>query len=449
MTVELKSKYKSLVAEAKALLAAGNVEAATAKMGEADIVKTQVDLYERVNAGESYLDQPAGTKAAQFREAMPGEGDAVVDEKSYREFEIPIVGRSGIEKKSFRFNVPLAVERKGYRGAFESYMRKGAQDIGPNDRKALTEAVDSAGGYLVPEEMIAGILKKVATMAVVRQYARVIQVSRDIAKLTRIKYTTDNKYTSGIRLTWTGETPSSSTAHRVTDQIYGTIAVPVHTAMASQLISNDLIEDSAYDVLGHTSELMAEAFALGEDAVFWTGHGAGQPRGIITDASDTANWDAEVKTASTAATFTADELLDVIYALPAQYEANSRIFMTKATEKFIRKFSDTNGDYLWPIWNQVGNLGVTPREIEGFPVVRDEFMDAIAADNGTSTTTYTYPLVFGDLSAYTIVDCVGLSIQRNDSLYSETNNTLLLGRRRVGGQLTEAYRLSILKTASS
>jgi HK97 family phage major capsid protein len=446
---ELKAKYKGYVSEAKSLLAGGKLDEATAKMGEADGIKAQIEAAERIGAGEAYLNEPAGTKAAHlgFRESMPDEGNAPVDGKSWRSFEIPIFGKAGIEKKEYRYFVPLAVDRKGYGNAFEAYLRFGKDGVGPNDRKALTEAVDSAGGYLVPEAMIAGILKKTATMATVRQYARVIQISRDIAKLTRIKYTTDNKYTSGIRLTWTGETPSSSTAHRVTDQVFGPLSAPVHTAMASQLISNDLIEDAAYDVMGISSELMGEAFALGENDVFWTGHGAGQPRGIVTDASDTAgNWDASVVEAGSAATFTADELLDVIYGLPAQYESNARVFMRKSTEKFIRKFSDTNGDYLWPIWNQVGNLGPTPREIEGFPVIRDEFVQAIPANGDTATW---YPVVFGDLSGYTIVDRVGLSIQRNDSLYSETNNTLLLGRKRVGGQLTEAYRISLLKVASS
>lgn len=445
---ELKAEYKGLLAEAKTLLGAGSVAEATAKMGSADEVKAQIDIAEKLQAGESYLSAPAGTKAAHmggYRDAMPGEGEAPVDAKAWRSFEIGVITPFGMEKKEFRFNVPLSVQKKGYGSAFESYMRKGVHDMGPNDRKALTEAVDSAGGYLVPEDVQAGIIKKIATMATVRQYARVIQISRDIASWPRIKYATNNEYTSGMRLTWTGETPSSATVHRVTDQVFGNITIPVHTAMASQLVSNDLIEDASYDVMGISAELMGEAFALGENAVFWSGSGAGQPRGILTDASSTADWNSKLVTGASASAFTADELIDVIYALPAQYERNARVFLTKATEKYIRKFSDTNGDYLWPVWNQVGNLGVAPNALLGYGVVRDEFCDEIS----DATNTTTYPVVFADLNGYCVVDRVGLSIQRNDSLYSETNNTLLLARKRVGGGLIEGYRFSLLKTVQT
>lgn len=444
---ELKAQYKAKVSEAKALLSGGKVDEATARMGEADGIKAQIDLAERVQAGDNYLAEPAGTKAAHlgFRDALPGEGDALVDEKAFRTFEIAILTPRGVEKKEFRYHVPLAVQKKGYKAAFESYLRRGVAEMQPNDRKALTEGTDSAGGYLVPEDIQAGILKKLATMATVRRYARVIQTSRDVARFTRIKYTTNNEYTSGVRFTWTGETPAASTTARVTDQSFGSIAIPVHTAMASQLVSNDLIEDSAYDVLGISTDLFAEAFALGENATFWTGHGAGQPRGIVTDASDTTNWDANVINADTANTVIAQDVIDVCYGLPSQYELNARWFMNKATEKQIRSLTDTNGDYLWPVWGQVGNLGGVPRELMAFPLERDEFVDDISVEGSGAT----YPIVFGDLSGYTIVDRVGLSIQRNDQLYSETNNTLLLGRKRVGGNLTEAYRLSVLKTSTS
>jgi HK97 family phage major capsid protein len=317
--------------------------------------------------------------------------------------------------------------------------------MGPNDRKALSESTDAAGGYLVPEDFHTELLKKVATIATVRMYARVIGTSRDIAKWPRVKYTTNNEYTSGMRLTWTGETPSSATVHRVTDQVFGEIAIPINTAMASQLQSADMIEDSAFDVLGISSDLLAEAFGLGENAEFWTGSGAGKPRGIITDASDTTNFDAAVTTAATADTIAADDVIDVCYALPAQYERNARWFMTKGTEKLVRKLQDTDGAYLWPIIAQVGGLGAAPDDLLGFPRTRDEFVDEIS--DGTTTTTY--PMVFGDLSGYIIADRVGLSIKRDENLYAETNQVLLLGRKRVGGQLAEAYRLSLLKTVHS
>ena len=60
--------------------------------------------------------------------------------ESFRTFEIAILGSRGVEKKEYRFFVPLAVQKKGYAPAFEGYLRKGWEGLGPNDKKALTEA---------------------------------------------------------------------------------------------------------------------------------------------------------------------------------------------------------------------------------------------------------------------------------------------------------------------
>lgn len=417
-------------------------------LAEADELKGKILLLERIEESDQFMDEPVGTKAAHagWRQSAPGEGDAPVDAKAWRETAIEVPTMFGIVKKNVRFNVPLAVQAKGYSDAFEAYVRKGRSELGPVDRKALSEGVDNAGGYLVPEEWQSSVIKKVMTMATVRLYARVISTSRDIVKWPRVKYTTNNEYTSGVRMTWTGETPSSSTAHRVTDQVFGELSIPVHTAMASQLISADLLADAAYDVYGISAELMGEAFALGENEAFWTGTGAGQPRGILTDIADTTNWDAAMTLCESAAgAITEGDVIDVAYALPAQYERNARWFMTKATEKKIRKLQDTGGAYYWPVLSAVGGFGTAGPNLLGFPTVRDEAVQDVA--DATSTTTY--PLLFGDLTGYVVVDRAAMSLQRFDEIYSETNQVLLLGKKRVGGQLSEAYRFSVLRSMNT
>lgn len=397
--IELKKMLAAKVAEAEKKAKTPEGELMTEEQakevarlyGEADLVKAQLDLLEKGNLLNVYLEEPSGTKAAHFRPAADGEGDHPFDPHAWRELEVKVGRGSDTQVKVLRYHVPLAVQQKGYASAVESYVRKGINRVGPNDRKLLEEALDTAGGFLVPEDMMGQIIKKIAARAVFRNFARVVTTGRDMVTLIRRKYTTDNQYTSGARLTWTGETPSSATAHRITDQVYGELNVPVNTAMASQLISKNLLEDSAYDVLDDSSSIFAEAFALGEENVFWRGTGAGQPRGLLVDASDTVNWDAQVQTAATANAIDADEVIDVAYALPEQYELNARWFMTKATEKYIRKLKDSSSDYIWPIVSQVGGLGGIPGDLLDFPRSRVPFMDNIS----DATNTTTHPLVFG------------------------------------------------------
>lgn len=415
-------------------------------LGKVDEWQAQADLVKRKAQNQKFMEDPSAKPVASsghWRNAAPSEGDADIDPSAWRSIKSqvvqidPIFGVPVVTEREVRFHVPLAVQTKGYNHAFEAYLRKG-MEIGPTDRKTLTEGVDNAGGFLVPEDYQVELIKKMATMATIRNRARVATTGRDLAKWPKINYTTNDKYTSGVRLTWTGESPATSTVHRVTDPQFGLYSIPVHTAMASFPMSNDLIEDSAFDILGISSDLLAEAFTLDENDAFINGSGVGRPMGLLTQVD--GDGPASVVSGN-GSTLTADGIIDLIYALPAQYEANAVTIMSKATEKVIRKLKDSQNNYLWPVWPQVGNFGVSPRELLGYPVFRDEFMPAIAAN--------AYPIIHGDLRGYLVLDRVGLSIQRlTDSAYAELNLTGLLARKRVGGQTIEPWRLKAQKVAA-
>ena len=443
---KLRNEYATKIAEAKTLAAKwqgkenempkADADAINGILGQADEIKVKLDLALKMQAGDDYLNAPAGTKAAHagWREAGPTEGESTVDQKAWREVEV--------NGKAVRFNVPLAVQQKGYAPAFEAYLRKGISDLGPTDRKTLTEGVDTAGGFLVPEDFQADLIKKIAAQAVIRANARVVQTSRDMVKWPRVNLTSDDTYTSGVRLTWTGETPSSATVHRVTDPVFGNITIPVHTAMASMPLSNDLIEDSAFDVIGQSGDMLAEAFAIGEDNVFVNGTGAGQPMGFMAEVSTTADTTAPAYVASGAAgTLTANGLIDLAFALPDQYDRNAKWYMAKGTEKVVRKLvGTTSGDYLFP-GGGVGLERLTSPELLGYPIMRCVNMPAL--------TTNAYPIAFGDMRGYIVADRVGFSVQRLTELYAETNITLLLARKRVGGYCAEPWRLRAQKIATS
>lgn len=435
---ELQKAYNAKIAEAKGLTGGDMTPEVADKvnglLGQADELKVQIDMAKRLADAEAHAAEPMGTKAAHhgWREAGPDEGMPAVDYDSWREV------KAG--NQTMRVYIPEAVAQKGYASAFEAYLRKGYRDLGPQDRKTLTAGSDSAGGFLIPEDYHLEIIKKSAAMATIRANARVAQTSRDMAKWPRITYATDDKYTSGVRMTWTGESPSSSTVHRVTEPVFGLLTIPVHTAMASVPFSNDLLEDAAFDVLGIGSSLLGEAFALGENDAFINGNGVSRPMGILTEVDET-DGPASVNSAN-AATLTSNGLIDLAYELPPQYENNAKWFMNKGTEKVIRKLvGTTSGEYEWPVVGNVGALGAVGSALLGYPIVREQFMPDV--------TTDAYPIVFGDMRGYLVLDRVGLSVQRLDELYAETNITLLLARRRVGGQLIEPWKVKVQKVSNT
>jgi HK97 family phage major capsid protein len=448
--VKLREQYQRQIDAAKAIrteFAGKDMPAEKAKeidtlLGAADELKVRIDLEKRMVDADAYMNEPAGTKAAHhgWRESGPEEGNVPVDEKAFREIEV----LTPFGRKAFRFHVPLAVQKRGYAGAFEAYARKGFAEMGPNDKKTLTEGVDTAGGFLVPEDYHTELIKKMATTAVMRSLARVVQTSRDMAKWPRINYATDDKYTSGVRLTWTGESPASSTTHRVTDPVFGLITIPVHTAMASMPMSNDLLEDAAFDVVGISSDLLAEAFSLGENDAFLNGSGVSRPMGLLTqvDSDGPASVAAGVANAISTSgdAHSGYRLVKLYYTLPAQYRRRATWLMNSLTALAVDSLVDAQDRPLIKELTTVSLETGEPTVIKGRPVLIDEFMPDISTD--------AYPIAFGDMSGYIVLDRVGFSLQRLSELYAETNITVLLARKRVGGYLAEPYRVKVLKAST-
>ncbi len=80
------------------------------------------------------------------------------------------------------------------------------------------------------------------------------------------------------------------------------------------------------------------------------------------------------------------------------------------------------------------------RRLLGYDVNYSGFMPSPAAG--------TYPVIFGDLSGYYLVNRVGFSIQVLRELYAETNQILLLGRLRFGGQVAEDWKIKVQRVGA-
>lgn len=333
-----------------------------------------------------------------------------------------------------------------YKGAYESYLRRDIDQMGPQDRKTLQEGQDDAGGFLVPEDWRAEMLKRLVSRPNIRANATVITTSRDSVRLPKIIYAGDYRYTSGVRIKWVGETPASASVHRVTDPVFGAELVQIYTAMASLPITLDLLEDSYFGIEEYIIQVLGEAYDLGEESVWISGTGAGQPQGLLTHpavatlSADTG--DGMHVISGDANLLTADALINLCMEVPEQYDVASKWYFNKRnTENAIRLLKEaTTGAYMWPVISQVGDLGPHGPGLLGYPTVRCPFLPNIAAG--------AYPILFGDMSAYRIVDRIGLSIQRLREIYAETNLVVYLARKRVGGKLLEPWRLKAQKVSA-
>jgi HK97 family phage major capsid protein len=404
---------------------------------------TVLETGERLEKSVDFINKP-GTGFLGSRPAGENEGLERVDVKSWRELELKTAWGEPI---TYRYHIPLAVRNRDYNSAFDAYCRKGLGGIGPADYKTLTEGTDTAGGFLVPEDVQTALIKKIATMAVVRSVASTYQTSRDIISFMRVNYasaaddTTGDLFTQPGRVTATGEVPSSSTVHRQTSTTWGQVKIPVNTVMMSELVSNDILEDSAIDLAMYIGESFAEAYSLYEENQFINGGGVNAPMGLLT-LVDATNGITSVNSGTTSTPYyTYAGVLNLEAALPPQYEANARWLASKSTYTYLRQVvTATTNEPLWPVYAAEGGFGPRPGNLLGYGTLRSQFMPL-------STSAGNFPLLLGDFRGYYIVDRIGLSIQRLVERYAEDNATAFVARKRFGADLVKPWMFRVAKIA--
>lgn len=308
------------------------------------------------------------------------------------------------------------------RKAFVSYLRRGVERIAPEEVKALTVANDANGGYLAPEEFGAELLKKLVEFSPIRAYANVVQISASEVKYPR--------RLTGTAATWVAETDTRTASGMTFEQA---LITPQELATYTE-VSNALLEDNGYNLEGELLADFAESFGKAEGLAFVKGTGTGQPKGIMVASGIT-----EVKTGNASAfptTNPADVLIAAFHKLPTIYAQRGVWMMNRNTMAVVRQWKDSNGRYLLLDPISAG----APATILGRPVVEMFDMDDINAG--------LYPVLFGDLSGYRIVDRIGLTTLRDPYSLATAGQVRFHARKRVGADLTHADRFVKIKVSA-
>jgi HK97 family phage major capsid protein len=431
-------RLREVVNEANELAAKGVLDKdesakLEALLHESDSLKAQIDNVSKLSrlnewAGESTGSPPLVTGGPTIRAITPAGATEVKRSPS----RIDMLDQYGEGLWDAKTHEKTGTDE--YRNAFKSYMR-GKSTMG--ELKVLQEGADTSGGFLVPADILNRVIAREPTPSRVAGLVTQLQTSRDQLVIPKIVYTADNLYTTGMRVTWTGEIPSSSSVHRVTDPVFGQVTVPIFTAMMSLPITNDMIEDSSFPIISYASGKFGETIDLLRDNMIINGTGLGQPAGILVNPGVGDDQPAVV-TSGSSSTLTGNGLIDLAFALPEQYDDNARFLFNKtSTAKAIAQLKDSDGRYMWGAGLQDSGLmaGWKNRDLLGYPVVMSGFMPDIAAS--------AWPIIFGDFSGYYLVNRIGFSVQILKELYAETNQILLLGRVRFGGITAEPWKLRI------
>lgn len=319
-----------------------------------------------------------------------------------------------------------------HRKALAAYLRCGDDDALRGldlEGKAMSTAVNAEGGYLVDPQTAETIQSVLRSGASLRAIANVVTVEASSFDVLI------DKTEAGAG--WADEV--TATAETDTPQIER-ISIPLHELSALPKASQRLLDDSAFDIEGWLAGRIADKFARAEADAFLNGDGSGKPTGLLTHstvANGSWNWGnlGYVATGTDGdfdATNPADAIVDLVYALGAQYRAGAAFVMNSKTAGAVRKMKDADGRFLWSDGLSQGE----PARLMGYPALIAEDMPDIGSD--------AMAIAFGDFAAgYTIAERPDLRVLRDP--FSAKPHVLFYATERVGGDVTDFAAIKLLK----
>jgi len=377
----------------------------------------------------------AGDPAAEVKEALTGFMGDITTRLQKQEERLTMLDRKSIATR--RPALESAAEAcVPHKKAFEAYVRNGDDDGLRGlvlEGKALNTAVAGDGGYLVDpqtSETIRSVLKSTASL---RQVANVVNV-----EATSFDVLVDHTDVGSGWATEAGSVTETDTP------VIERITIPLHELSALPKASQRLLDDSAFDIEGWLAGRIADRFARAEAASFVAGDGVDKPTGFLThpDVADgswawgSLGYVATGVDGGFAIMNPADAIVDLVYALGAQYRANASFVMNSKTAGVVRKIKDGDGRFLWSDGLAAGE----PARLMGYPVLIAEDMPDVASDATA--------IAFGDFAAgYTIAERPDLRILRDP--FSAKPHVLFYATKRVGGDVSDFAAIKLLKLSVS
>jgi HK97 family phage major capsid protein len=343
------------------------------------------------------------------------------DMDKFADMEISMKAQSEAQKKSAESMAKLEtiISRPGFANdskmeskhvqIFDKWLRKGKENLTPDEVKVLTVGNDTTAGYLAPPEYVRELIKGIVEYSPIRSIARIRSTSQRSIQVP--------KRTGEFTAQWVAE---QGTRSETTGYTVGLEEIAAHEMYALVDISEQELEDSVFNLEAEMNSEFTEQFAKAEGAAFVSGTAVGQPQGILTGLPGTRS-----QTSINNDALAADDLINAAHNVKAEYARNGSFILSRSTLAAVRKMQDGEGQYVFQPGVYAMGVG---SNILGHPIVECTDMPAVA--NGT------VPVVFGDFRrGYMIVDRTVLSIMRDPFTQASSGNVRYIARRRVGGQV--------------
>jgi HK97 family phage major capsid protein len=318
---------------------------------------------------------------------------------------------SGGEERAYRAGLQIRAAIYGDAAAIKECVKLGIRI------KSQTEGVNSAGGFLVTDELEKEILSLRDLAGVFRKNARVLPIGSDARSWPR--------RVTGLTVAATGEGSAAGESSAAFDAI-GFTAKKLAGLVR---LSSEVYEDETVGLAAWLAEELAWSFADQEDSWGFTGDGTsafGGVRGLTALAVD-GNHNAGKYTAASAHTafntLDATDIAGFVGLLPAYAVPSASFFMSHAAfSNCFFRIAQVNG----ALTNAIEN-GETVWRYLGIPIRLTPKLPT-----STSSLTGKAMMFCGDLRlAAAVAQRRGVTVRTSEDRYLDTDQIAVLGTERI------------------
>ena len=403
---------KGAVPDATVETVKGNNSINKNNKGDDDMPKNIEDLEKGMNQNTENIKKANEDLAATLKKNEELEGKI---NKANEELENMGKALDEIMKKGV--SNPEAEERKA-RDSFEKYLRTGDKNIEGLRKSAITTGQATV---LIPTILSHEILKETKETSNFLLKGKFYTGNADI-----IRIPVRNEITGANQIVKEG-------AGNTQDGTLGYTKIELRAGyrQVRYPITDELVQDSAFDMIGEIKEAISEEFGQTLSALTVSGAYNETTEQFIEGFLTNTNVTSGAITSGTVKKVTADDLIKLETGMKSSYRSGSAYYVSPALYEEMKLWKDADGRYLW------ANIleGATMR-FNGYPVYVEEFLEGI--DTGK------YPAVFCDFGkgyAYYMKKDFEQELDRKPN----ERITEYYTRIRIGGKVLRPKAFSVLK----
>lgn len=254
----------------------------------------------------------------------------------------------------------------------------------------LGEADASDGGYLIPEQFRAELLKLEIEASIVEQRARKIPMATNRVTIPSVVVSSHASSLFGGVIIYRPGEGGSKTASK---PAFGRVALTAHKLTGLVYGTEELLEDSPISLQPLLTTMFSEAIAYTKDSDFLTGDGANKALGVFNTANP-SRISVTIETGQDATTIVAENILKMWARVYSACQGRGIWLAAPDTFPQLAGMSLPVGTGGIPMWMPAGGLSGTPfQTLMGRPLIFTEKMATLgtAGDIG-----------FADFSQYLI-----------------------------------------------